>query len=111
MSRAGRKAAVTKVVDEEIVLGRPRRGARLREEVWVDSQGQVVKYNLAYVHPSLSAVDNGRVLGFDNNHNLHHRHFRGVVEPIAFESYEAIAARFREEVSAIWREEEHGSDT
>jgi hypothetical protein len=109
--RGSRKATIRKVVDEEIVLGRPRRGAKLREEVWEDSQGRVVKYNLAYINPSICSVDHGRVLGYDNNHGSHHRHIRGVVEPVVFEDYESLALRFREEVLAIWREEEYGSDS
>ena len=41
----------------------------------------------------LWALDNGRVLGYDNNHGHHHRHFMGQVEAVEFESYEATAAQ------------------
>jgi hypothetical protein len=40
---------------------------------------------------------NGRVLGFDNAHGHHHRHFMGAVEPVEFTSYEAALERFRQE--------------
>ena len=75
---------IQKVVDETIFLKRPRRGAKLKEEVWQAEDGEVVRYSLAYVNPAASSVDNGRVLGYDNSHNYHHRHFRGRQEPFEF---------------------------
>jgi hypothetical protein len=47
--RARRHPLGEKVVDETILLKRPRRGARLREEVWQTDDGKVTKYNLAYM--------------------------------------------------------------
>jgi Family of unknown function (DUF6516) len=78
-------------------------GGVLSYEVWgYVSRGktQVTRYNLAYINPQLYAKDNGRVLGFDNAHGYHHRHFMGKVEAVEFESYEAIAERFQAE----WQE-------
>jgi hypothetical protein len=95
-----------KVVDETVMLKRPRRGARLREEVWQTPDGEVTKYNLAYINPLFCRVDNGRVLGYDNSHGRHHRHFMGRVEPVEFESYESLAARFQTEVRELWRSED-----
>jgi len=60
----------------------------------------VTRYNLAYINHALSSKDNGRVLGFDNAHGFHHRHFMGAVEPVTFTSYEAISDRFERE----WQE-------
>jgi len=37
------------------------------------------------------------VLGFDNTHDYHHRHYMGSVEPVEFESYEATLERFQQE--------------
>jgi hypothetical protein len=37
------------------------------------------------------------VLGFDNAHGYHHRHFMGNVDAVEFESYAAIAERFQQE--------------
>jgi hypothetical protein len=51
-------------------------------------------------------VDNGRVLGYDNSHEYHHRHFMGTVEPMEFDSYKALAERFQAEVNELWKEEE-----
>jgi hypothetical protein len=46
------------------------------------------------------------VLGHDSSHDGHHRHFMGTVEPVAFDNYESLAARFREEVQELWRKED-----
>lgn len=95
-----------KVVDETIYLKRPRRGAMLKEEVWQTEDGQVVKYSLAYVNPVICGVDNGRVLGYDNSHDYHHRHFMGSREPFAFTGYEVLAVQFYSEVQELWRRED-----
>jgi Family of unknown function (DUF6516) len=95
-----------KVVDETIMLKRPRRGGRLREEVWQTRDGKVTKYNLAYINHLVCQVDNGRVLGYDNSHGCHHRHLMGTVEAIAFRDFESLVARFREEVQELWRKED-----
>jgi hypothetical protein len=101
-----RAPARGKVVDETILLKRPRRGARLREEVWQAEDGKVMKYNLAYINHMICPVDNGRVLGYDNSHDYHHRHFMGNVEAIEFKDYESLAARFLKEVHGLWRKED-----
>jgi hypothetical protein len=95
-----------KVVDETVLLKRPRRGGRLREEVWQAPDGRVTKYNLAYINHLACRVDNGRVLGYDNSHDHNHRHFMGRVEAIEFTNYESLAARFRTEVQELWRKED-----
>ena len=97
---------IQKVVDETIYLKRPRRGAKLKEEVWQTEEGEVVRYSLAYVNPSLCGADNGRVLGYDNSHSHHHRHFMGRQESFEFGGYESLAARFYEEVRELWRKED-----
>jgi hypothetical protein len=95
-----------KAIDDEIVLKKPRKGARLKEEVWQTPDGRVVKYSLAYINPRICGEDNGRVLGYDNSHGHHHRHFMGATEPVEFESYETLVDRFREEVRELWRRED-----
>jgi hypothetical protein len=44
--------------------------------------------------------DNGRILGYDNEHWYHHRHYTGKVEKVEFSSFEEIQTRFEAE----WRE-------
>jgi hypothetical protein len=78
----------------------------LREEVWQTADGKVTKYNLAYINHLVCAVDNGRVLGFDNGHDGHHRHYMGKVEAVEFSDYPSLNERFQREVSELWRQEE-----
>jgi hypothetical protein len=92
-----------KTLDEEFVLSRARGGGILRREIWVDGDGRVVRYNLAYINHLLYAGDNGRVLGYDSAHGWHHRHYKGKVTPIELNSFEEIEARFQEEWTNLVR--------
>jgi hypothetical protein len=78
----------------------------LKEEVWQSEDGQVVKYSLAYVNPGICGVENGRVLGYDNSHDHHRRHFMGRQESFEFTGYEALATQFQYEVRELWRKED-----
>ncbi len=60
----------------------------------MDELGRVVRYNLAYINHAIVSGDHGRVVGYDNAHGYHHRHYMGVVEPIEFVSFEDIEVRF-----------------
>ena len=75
----------------------------MREEVWVDENDLVVRYNLAFLIPHLLGADNGRVLGFDNAHGVHERHYMGNVRPVLFTDYAATAKHFYREVRALRR--------
>jgi hypothetical protein len=79
----------------------------LREEVWVNDANVVVRYNLAFMLPHFSGVDNGRILGFDNAHGVHERHFMGQVEPVRFDGYLATAERFYREAEFLRRSYEN----
>jgi hypothetical protein len=97
----GRRADLCKDTDDEARFPCAGGTGILREEVWVDGEGKVVQYNLAFLMPHLSAVDNGRILGFDNAHGIHERHFMGEVSPVEFKSYSAAARSFYREVVAL----------
>jgi len=103
--RAKTRPKREKIVDQTLHLSGKRRGAVLKEEVWYEG-GHVVKYSLAYINPRICAVDNGRVLGYDNTHEYHHRHFMGKVEKIEFYNYEALVERFERELHAQWLAED-----
>ena len=110
MARTAPKAArIRKTVDESFYLSRPRRGAIPKGEVWQDEDGTVARYSLAYLNPRICGVDNGRVLGYDNAHGYHHRHFMGQVEWIEFKTYEDLNRRFLKEVQELWRQEDENS--
>jgi hypothetical protein len=87
----------SKTIDHEHHIPLKRGNGILRREVWVDSKGNVTSYNLAYINNALHGGDNGRVLGYDNSHGYHHRHYFGKVEPVRFESYSATEALFEQE--------------
>jgi len=99
------KAKHEKRVEQTLYLSGRRRGAVLKEEVWYEGE-RVVKYSLAYINPRICGADNGRVLGYDNTHEYHHRHLMGKVEEIEFPGYEKLVARFEREVHELWRAED-----
>jgi hypothetical protein len=76
----------------------------LREEVWVDGNNRIARYNLAFLVPHLTSRDNGRILGFDNAHDFHERHFMSEVSIVPFRGYRRTAERFYREVEAIRRQ-------
>lgn len=86
-----------KLYDDRHRISRKRGNGLLRREVWVDNNGSISRYNLAYINHAIFGGDNGRVLGYDNRHGFHHRHFMGMTEPFEFESYEDVENRFERE--------------
>jgi hypothetical protein len=90
--------AATKIMDETHKISDKRGNGTLRREIWVDKvTRRVTRYNLAYINHSLHAGDNGRVIGYDNAHDGHHRHYFGEVEPMDFVSFEDVEARFEQD--------------
>jgi len=88
-----------KIVDERFTLSRARGGGAIRIEAWQDSNGQTIKYSIAYINHALFQHDNGRVLCYDNAHNYHHRHCFGEIEAVNdFISYEDLLTRFQNEI-------------
>lgn len=90
---------------EEHRLKGKRKGALLKEQIWYESR-QVVAYSLAYINLKRCPVDHGRVLGYDDSHDYHHRHFMGEVEEVNFSTYEALVERFIKGVHDLWRIED-----
>jgi len=97
------RSGLRKVTDDETGFRCAGGVGILREEVWVNGKDEVVRYNLAFVLPHVLSADNGRMLGFDNAHGIHERHFMGDVEPVEFTNYEATANRFYHEVETLRR--------
>ena len=90
-----------KVVDDIHRIPKRRGNGILRREIWVDGHGKVTRYNLAYINALLHGGDNGRVIGYDNAHDFHHRHFFGEVEAVVFTSFEDTEERFQAEWLAL----------
>jgi len=90
--------AEEKTIDERYFISRKKGDGQLRREVWTEN-GKIVRYNLAYINHAVYPGDNGRVVGYDNNHGVHHRHLMGNVEPVAFSSVEELEERFYQDWS------------
>ena len=86
-----------KIVDETNYIPIKRGNGILRREVWVNSSNVITRYNLAYIKDAMFNGDNGRVVGYDNAHGFHHRHYFGKVEPVKFVSFEDIESKFQED--------------
>jgi hypothetical protein len=76
-----------KIIDESHVISTKKGNGILRREVWVNDLGVVTRYSLAYINLRLFHGDNGRVIGFDNAHDFHHRHYFGTVEAVVFTNF------------------------
>lgn len=88
-----------KVADDTVTLPIKQGNGILKYSASVDSKGKIARYSLAYINPNLCNLDNGRVLGFDNCHGYHHRHYMGKEENIDFSTYEELVEQFERE----WR--------
>jgi hypothetical protein len=54
---------------------------------------------MAYINKSIISLDNGRVLGYDNAHNFHHKHYLGkIYELDDFKDYQDLVLRFKQEI-------------
>ena len=99
------KSSKETLLEQERFELKPKSGGGLLSyEVWgYQERGKtiVTRYNLAYINHAINRGDNGRVLGFDNAHGYHHRHFMGKVEAVEFESFEATQMWFQQEWLAI----------
>jgi hypothetical protein len=98
------KSRMRKIIDEEALVSCASGPGLVREEVWEDESGKIVRYNLAFINHFMSGKDNGRVLGYDNAHGIPHRHFFGAVETVEAGAYDALLERFLNEVTVLRRE-------
>jgi hypothetical protein len=90
---------------EEILLEQARHDLKqksgdgiLRYEVrgYVEGGKTIVtRYNMAYINHAVSSKDNGRVLGYDNGHGYHHRHYMGSVQACDYVSHDDTVERFQ----------------
>ncbi len=97
----GRKLQLVKVTDETSTVKCVAGEALIREEVWKDSSGHIVRYNLTFICFALYPKDNGRVLGYDTAHGVAHRHFAGKVEAHTVANYSELLEMFLDEVEEL----------
>ena len=93
------KTKFKKVVSEQFPVNPKRGGGILKIEAWENEKGEIVKYSMAYINHLIFSDDNGRVIGYDNIHNFHHRHYFGEISEVSdFISYENLVDRFEKEI-------------
>ncbi len=97
------KRRLRKTTDEVALISCESGPGILREEVWEDEAGNIVRYNLAFINHFLYPKDNGRVLGYDNAHGVHHRHFFGTVTTVSAADFDEIEPMFYAEVEELRR--------
>ena len=84
-----------KIIDESHKISDKRGNGQLGREFWVNKlTKKITRYNLAYINHLIYSGDNGRVVGYDNAHDGHHRHMLGEVEPVEFVNFEDTETRF-----------------
>lgn len=82
-------------------FGRYNEPPLLNETGHTDVKGKIVRYALAYIDFDICQEDNGRVLGYDNAHGFHERHFMGKAEKVNFTTYAELAEYFLAEVKRL----------
>ncbi len=88
----------TKVIDEKFIVSFKNGGGLIKFEAW-EYQDKIVKYNMAYINKEIFPNDNGRVIGYDNSHNFHHKHYLGeIYELDDFINYQDLVERFKEDI-------------
>lgn len=95
-----KKKKFDKVVDESFYIKEKNGGGQVKIEAWQNSEGEIVKYSIAYINHLICPADNGRVLGYDNSHGYHHKHYMGeMIETENFSTYQELVERFEEELT------------
>ena len=93
------KTKFKKVVSEQFPVNPKKGGGILKIEAWENEKGAIVKYSMAYINHLIFSDDNGRVIGYDNTHNFHHKHYFGEISEVSdFISYENLVNRFEKEI-------------
>ena len=100
MVKQKKSRKLVKLLDEAIKITKKNGNGILKFLAYTDEKGILVRYSLTYINTNICNEDNGRVLGYDNNHGYHHRHYMGIEEKVNFVSFEDIKNRFETE----WRE-------
>ncbi len=92
------KKTYIKVIDEQFIVPTEKGGGIIKFEAW-EYKDQVVKYNMVYVNKRIYPNDNGRVMGYDNSHNFHHKHYFGeITELDDFVNYQKLVQRFKNDI-------------
>jgi hypothetical protein len=97
MSKSKKKNYI-KVIDEKFIVPIDKGGGIIKFEAW-EHENHVVKYNMVYINKNIFPNDNGRVMGYDNSHNFHHKHYFGqITELDDFVNYQELVQRFKNDI-------------
>lgn len=87
-----------KVIDERFIVSEDQGGGLIKFEAW-ENDGQIIKYGMAYINLLIFSGDNGRVVGYDNAHDYHHKHYFGeIYEVTDFINYQELVKRFKNDL-------------
>lgn len=85
-------------IDETHKIPDKKGNGQIRIQYQINPEtGEVVTYSMAYINQAICAVDNGRVIGYDNAHGQHHKHDMGEYIPVEFVSLEKTMQLFEEQ--------------
>ncbi len=101
MKKSKKSVKYIKIKDDTVKIPDKKGNGVLKLVISADSKGKIKRYSFSYINYHLCAADNGRVLGYDNCHGYHHRHYMGKEELFKFISYENIQERFEKEWRAL----------
>jgi len=94
-----RKIKFKKIVSEQFSVHPKQGGGIIKIDAWINEQGEVVKYSMAYINHLIFSEDNGRVIGYDNTHSFHHKHYLGAISEVEnFISYQKLVEQFEKEI-------------
>jgi hypothetical protein len=92
-----------KVIDELFIVPYEKGGGIIKFEAW-EYENQIVKYNMVYINKSIFSHDNGRVMGYDNSHDFHHKHYFGqITELDDFTNYQELVQRFKNDIKEFMK--------
>jgi len=83
-----------KISDDIFMVPWDQGNGQIRREVWIDKEGKVANYFLAYLNLENCPSDEGIVLGYDYNNGCLYSHLRGAITAVEFSSLEELEERF-----------------
>ncbi len=88
----------TKIIDEKFIVPQDKGSGIIKFEAW-EYENKIVKYSMVYINKTIFPHDNGRVVGYDNSHDFHHKHYFGeIVEIDDFINYQELVLRFKKDL-------------
>ena len=93
-----KKKNYIKIIDERFIVPSDKGGGVIKFEAW-EYENKIIKYNMAYINKNIFSNDNGRVVGYDNSHDFHHKHYLGeITELDNFINYQELVKRFKDDI-------------